>query len=70
VATRLNAQPNALAAWTRAIAELKRSTFVLAIGRCCYGCRDDFIDDYEDISGHQDLALMYFPSPSLSPQAR
>ena len=33
VATRLNAQPDALAAWTRAIAELKRSKFVLAIGR-------------------------------------
>jgi hypothetical protein len=33
VATRLNAQPDALVAWTRAIAELKRSRFVLAIGR-------------------------------------
>lgn len=33
VATRLNAQPDALVVWTRAIAELKRSTFVLAIGR-------------------------------------
>jgi hypothetical protein len=33
VATRLNAQPDALVAWTRAIAELKRSKFVLAIGR-------------------------------------
>jgi hypothetical protein len=33
VATRLNAQPDALAAWTRAIAELKRSKFVLTIGR-------------------------------------
>jgi hypothetical protein len=33
VATRLNAQPDALAAWIRAIAELKRSRFVLAIGR-------------------------------------
>jgi hypothetical protein len=33
VATRLNAPPDALAAWTRAIAELKRSKFVLAIGR-------------------------------------
>jgi len=32
-ATRLNAQPDALVAWTRAIAELKRSKFVLAIGR-------------------------------------
>jgi hypothetical protein len=33
VATRLDAQPDALVAWTRAIAELKRSRFVLAIGR-------------------------------------
>lgn len=33
VATRLNAPPDALAAWTRAIAELKRSKFVMAIGR-------------------------------------
>jgi hypothetical protein len=33
VATRLNAPPDALVAWTRAIAELKRSEFVLAIGR-------------------------------------
>jgi hypothetical protein len=33
VATRLNAQPDALVAWTRAIAELKRSTFVQAVGR-------------------------------------
>ena len=33
VATRLNAQPEALVAWTRAIAGLKRSKFVLAIGR-------------------------------------
>jgi hypothetical protein len=33
VATRLNAPPDALAAWMRAIAELKRSKFVLAIGR-------------------------------------
>ena len=33
VATRLNAQPDALVAWTRAIAELKRSKFVLAVGR-------------------------------------
>jgi hypothetical protein len=33
VATRLNAQPDALVAWMRAIAELKRSKFVLAIGR-------------------------------------
>lgn len=33
VAARLNAQPDALAAWTRAIAELKRSKFVLQIGR-------------------------------------
>jgi hypothetical protein len=33
VATRLNAAPDALVAWTRAIAELKRSQFVLAIGR-------------------------------------
>ena len=33
VATRLNAPPDALVAWTRAIAELKRSKFVLAIGR-------------------------------------
>jgi hypothetical protein len=32
-ATRLNAQPDALVAWTRAIAELKQSRFVLAIGR-------------------------------------
>jgi hypothetical protein len=33
VATRLNASPDALVAWTRAIAVLKRSKFVLAIGR-------------------------------------
>jgi hypothetical protein len=33
VATRLNARPDALVAWTRAIAELKRSRFVLAVGR-------------------------------------
>jgi hypothetical protein len=33
VATRLDAEPDALVAWTRAIAELKRSKFVLAIGR-------------------------------------
>lgn len=33
VATRLNAPPDALVAWTRAITELKRSKFVLAIGR-------------------------------------
>jgi hypothetical protein len=33
VAARLNAQPDALVAWTRAIAELKQSRFVLAIGR-------------------------------------
>lgn len=33
VATRLNAPPDALVAWTRAIADLKRSKFVLAIGR-------------------------------------
>jgi hypothetical protein len=33
VATRLDAQPDALTAWTRAIGELKRSNFVLAIGR-------------------------------------
>jgi hypothetical protein len=33
VATRLNAQPDALVAWTHAIAELKRSKFVLAVGR-------------------------------------
>ena len=33
VATRLDAAPDALVAWTRAIAELKRSKYVLAIGR-------------------------------------
>jgi hypothetical protein len=33
VATRLHAEPDAFLAWTRAIAELKRSKFVLAIGR-------------------------------------
>jgi hypothetical protein len=33
VATRLDASPDALVAWTRAIAELKRSRFVLAVGR-------------------------------------
>lgn len=33
VATRLNARPDALTAWTRAIAELKRGKFVLAAGR-------------------------------------
>lgn len=32
-ATRLNASPDALVAWTRAIADLKRSRFVQAIGR-------------------------------------
>jgi hypothetical protein len=36
VATRLNAPPDALMAWTRAITELKRSRFVLAIGRFSY----------------------------------
>jgi hypothetical protein len=33
VATRLDAPPDALVAWTRRIAELKQSRFVLAIGR-------------------------------------
>ena len=33
VASRLNAPPDALVAWTRAIGELKRSKFVLAAGR-------------------------------------
>jgi hypothetical protein len=33
VATQLNAPPDALVVWMRAIAELKRSKFVLAIGR-------------------------------------
>ena len=33
VATRLNAHPDAITAWTRAIVELKRGKFVLAIGR-------------------------------------
>ena len=33
VATRLHAPPDALVAWTRAIAELKRGKFVLAVGR-------------------------------------
>ena len=33
VVTRVNAQPDALVAWTRAIAELKRSKFVMAVGR-------------------------------------
>jgi hypothetical protein len=33
VATRLNAQPDVLVAWTRAIAELKQSKYVLAIRR-------------------------------------
>jgi hypothetical protein len=33
VATRVNTRPDALVAWTRTIAELKRSRFVLAIGR-------------------------------------
>lgn len=33
VATRLDAEPDALIAWTRSVVELKRSTFVLAVGR-------------------------------------
>jgi hypothetical protein len=39
VATRLNAQPDALVVWTRAIPELKRSKFVLAIGGSRRGVR-------------------------------
>ena len=44
VATRLNAPPDALVAWTRAIAELKRSTFVLAIGRFSDPARPSDLD--------------------------
>jgi hypothetical protein len=45
VATRLNAQPDALVAWTRAIAEFKRSTFVLAIGRFSDPPRSSDLED-------------------------
>jgi hypothetical protein len=45
VATRLNAQPDALVAWTRAIAELKRSKFVLAIGRFSDPPRSSDLED-------------------------
>jgi hypothetical protein len=48
VATRLNAQPDALTAWTRAIVELKRSRFVLAVGR---------FSDPPRLSDLNDLAL-------------
>jgi hypothetical protein len=45
VATRLKAPPDALVAWTRAIAELKRSRFVLAIGRFSEPPRLSDLDD-------------------------
>jgi hypothetical protein len=45
VATRLNAQPDALAAWTRAIVELKHSKFVRAIGRFSDPPRVSDLDD-------------------------
>ena len=45
VATRLNAPPDALVAWTRAIAELKRSKFVLAIGRVSDPPRSSDLED-------------------------
>jgi hypothetical protein len=45
VATRLNAPPDALVAWMRAIAELKRSRFVLAIGRFSDPPRSSDLDD-------------------------
>jgi hypothetical protein len=47
VATRLNAPPDALVAWMRAIAELKRSKFVLAIGRFSDPPR---LSDLEDLT--------------------
>jgi len=48
VATRLNAPPDALMGWMRAIAELKRSKFVLAIGR---------FSDMPQVSDLDDLTL-------------
>jgi hypothetical protein len=48
VATRLKAPPDALVVWTRAIAELKRSKYVLAIGR---------FSDPPQLSDLSDLAL-------------
>jgi hypothetical protein len=45
VATRLNARPDALTAWMRAIAELKRSRFVLAAGRLSDPPRASDLDD-------------------------
>jgi hypothetical protein len=45
VATRLNAPPDALVAWTRAIAEFKRSEFVLAIGRFSDPPRSSDLED-------------------------
>jgi hypothetical protein len=45
VATRLHARPDVLAAWTRAIAELKRSRFVLAVGRFSEPPRPSDLDD-------------------------
>lgn len=53
VATRLKAQPDALVAWTRAIAELKRSTFVLAIGR------------FSDPPSRSDLEQLTLDEPDL-----
>jgi hypothetical protein len=45
VATRINAQPDALVAWTHAIVELKRSKYVLAIGRFSDPPRLSDLDD-------------------------
>jgi hypothetical protein len=45
VATRLNAPPDALVAWIRAIAELKRNKFVPAIGRFSDPPRLSDLDD-------------------------
>jgi hypothetical protein len=45
VATRLDAPPDALVTWMRAIAELKRSEFVLAIGRFSDPPRLSDLDD-------------------------
>jgi hypothetical protein len=50
VATRLNATPDALVAWMRAIGELTRSKFVLAIGRFSDPPRPS---DLEDLTLHQ-----------------
>jgi hypothetical protein len=54
VATRLNAPPDALVAWTRTIAELKRSKFVLAIGRFSDPPRLSDLDDLSLDAGDLD----------------